>query len=357
MGAAAGLLEQGIARETEDPLPDLVALDLRRPAGDRHRPVPQDETTGDRPGAVEERRVATDQRGRDRRRLVPLLGEHQLRDVALRTGAAALHRADDRAHVEHLHGVVDGEVRAHAGSAPAEALGVGVEQLDQRGVGQRGSAAGAATDADALVAERGPGDGPPVVHRPDDVVVGDEDVVEEDLVELRTTCRHLQRPDLDARGVHVDDHRRDALVLGHVRVGADRRQPERGHVGPARPHLLPVDQPATVDAGALRGDPGRVGPGVGLAEQLAPDDLAGQRRPDPAGDLLGGPVLDHGEDHPARDAELRALDAGGGELLLDDELLDRLGVSTVGRRPVRHGVAAVDQRGRAWRRPRGLPTR
>ena len=41
----------------------------------------------------------------------------------------------------------------------------------------------------------------PAVDRPDHVGVGHEDVVEEDLVEVRVAGRHLQRPDRDAVGL------------------------------------------------------------------------------------------------------------------------------------------------------------
>ena len=70
--------------------------------------------------------------------------------------------------------------------------------------GMRHAAAATAADAHALVAERGAGHGPAAVDGADDVVVGHEHVVEEHLVELRVARRHLERPDLDALGVHVD---------------------------------------------------------------------------------------------------------------------------------------------------------
>ena len=54
-------------------------------------------------------------------------------------------------------------------------------------------------------------------------------------------------------------------------------------------------------------------------------------------------MLDQGEDHPAGDAVVRPLDTGGGELLLDQELLDGTGGAAPRLRPVRHDVSGPDQ--------------
>ena len=51
------------------------------------------------------------------------------------------------------------------------------------------------------------------------------DVGEEHLVEHRAAGDLLQRPDLDARLVHVDREVRDALVLGHVGIGPASSMP------------------------------------------------------------------------------------------------------------------------------------
>ena len=150
---------------------------------------------------------------------------------------------------------------------------------------------------------------------------------------------------LDALGVHVDDHHGDAVVLGHVGVGAHGGEAHAGDVGAGRPHLLAVDQPAAVDPGGLGLDARRVGAGVGLAEELAPDDVLGERGMHPAVDLVLGGVLDEREDDPARDPVGGTRDARLAELLLDHELLDRAGGSAVRLRPVRHHVAGLDEAG------------
>ena len=61
---------------------------------------------------------------------------------------------------------------------------------------------------------------------------------------------------------------------------------------------------------ALGADPRGVGARVGLAEQLAPHELALERRPDPPLDLVLGRVLDQREHDPTRDAVLGTLHAG-----------------------------------------------
>ena len=94
-------------------------------------------------------------------------------------------------------------------------------------------------------------------------------------------------------------------------------KPMPAHVGAAGPHLLAVDQPAAVDPGGLGLHAGGVGAGVGLGEELAPDDVLVERRAHPAGDLVLGGVLDEREDVPAGDAVGGPLDAGRRELLLD----------------------------------------
>jgi hypothetical protein len=50
-------------------------------------------------------------------------------------------------------------------------------------------------------------------------------------------------------------------------------------VGQRRPHLLAVDDPLVAVAHGAGGETGDVGAGAGLAEQLAPDVLAGEDAP------------------------------------------------------------------------------
>lgn len=84
-----------------------------------------------------------------------------------------------------------------------------------------------AADADPLVAQRCPRHRPPGVRRPDNVLIGDEDIVEEHLVEFRVAGDLPQRPHLDTGGQHVDDHRGDASVFGGIRIGTHGSQATR----------------------------------------------------------------------------------------------------------------------------------
>src|SRR4051795_10823750 len=82
----------------------------------------------------------------------------------------------------------------------------------------------------------------------------------------------------------------------------------------------------------------------GLAERQPPEGSWAKRgRAEPL-HLLRGRVLDDCEQVPAGDAVRRPLDAGGCELLLDDELLDGAGVAAPRRGPVRHHVTGLDHR-------------
>ena len=80
-------------------------------------------------------------------------------------------------------------------------------------------------DAGPLEVERGLGDHPPVALAADEIGVGDDGVVEEDLVEDVVAGHLPQRPDLDARLVQLEREPRDALVLRHVEVGAGEEHP------------------------------------------------------------------------------------------------------------------------------------
>ena len=132
----------------------------------------------------------------------------------------------------------------------------------------------------------------------------ERDVVEEDLVELGLAGDLAQAANGHALGVHRHDEHRQALVLGHVGVGAREQQAVGGELGVGGPHLLSGQPPAAVVLQARSGLHGReVRAGGGLGEQLAPDLVAVEHRPEVAQLLLVGAV---GDDRRARACRRRS---------------------------------------------------
>ena len=129
----------------------------------------------------------------------------------------------------------------------------------------------------------------PSPRLPDHRVVGHEDVVEEHLVEHGGAGELAQRSDVDALGVHVDNEVGDAGVLGGVRVRAGQADSVVGLHGQRRPDLLAVEDPPALDRLGPGAQRGQVGPGAGLAEELAPRHRPEQGRAHPALLLLRVP--------------------------------------------------------------------
>ena len=189
-----------------------------------------------------------------------------------------------------------------------------------------------------LEAEQRVGHRPAVVHPAQHVVLRAPGVGEEDLAEVALAGDVDDRADLDPGLVHRYQHERDALVLGHVGVGAAQGEDHVPVQAGAGPDLLAVDHPfVAVELGPAP-EVGQIGAGVRLGVALAPDVGAVED----AGDvvlllLLGAPVEDGVADH--RDAEpvvgAHGRHAPLGELLVEDRVLE-LGQpgSAVLRRPV-----------------------
>ena len=92
----------------------------------------------------------------------------------------------------------------------------------------------------------------------------------------------LDGPDLDSGLVHVDHEIGDALVLHRVPIGAGDKDRHVGMIGARVPHLLTVDDPAVAVSHGGGLQPGEVGAGARLAEELAPRVFTGERRPEHA---------------------------------------------------------------------------
>ena len=123
----------------------------------------------------------------------------------------------------------------------------------------------------AFVARRAHRRTPALVHRADDVVVGNEDVVQENLPETGVAAELGDRPHRHAVGLEVEHEvGQPAMALGG-RVGSEQPEcpvPERC---PAAPDLLPVEQPAAVGLGGGGPQGGQVAPGLRLGPGLRPD--------------------------------------------------------------------------------------
>ena len=171
-----------------------------------------------------------------------------------------------------------------------------------------------------LVHEGRVGRGPAVVEATDEGGVGHPGVGDEDLVEERVAGHLLERAHVDAVLEHVEGEVGDALVLGHVGVGAGQQHAEVGVLAPRGPHLLAVDDPlvAVPDGPGLQA--GQVRAGLRLAEELAPGLLAGDDVPHVEVDLLLGAVGGDG-----RGGQQQAQPGGGaqraelGDLLLHQD--------------------------------------
>ena len=79
-------------------------------------------------------------------------------------------------------------------------------------------------------------------------------------------------------------------MLRRRRIGAREQQAEVGVVRTGGPHLLTVDHELVTVGNRARAEVREVRAGVGLAEQLAPDLVRAQQRPEVARLLVGAPV-------------------------------------------------------------------
>ena len=127
-------------------------------------------------------------------------------------------------------------------------------------------------------------------------------------------------------------------------------------VGAAGPDLRAVDDVLVAVAHRSGRQAGQVGAGVGLGEQLAPDLLAAEDLGKVPLVLLGCSGEEDGRGGPpGADGIARAADAGPGEFVVDDQLVDRIGVDSPRLRPVRDDISGLDQLDRGGVRVFGDP--
>ena len=198
------------------------------------------------------------------------------------------------------------------GDGPGEAVGVVAESLP------------AEADGDPLEHERRQRGAPAVADSPDDGVAVERDIVEEDLVELGLSG-DLRAPNCDSGGIHRHDEHGQALVLGNVGICTREQQSVGGELRVRRPHLLAAETPAAVVGESRTGLHRReIGSGGGLGEELAPDLIAVEHRPEIARLLgIGAMGDDRRPEHADADRIEDAGHARAADLLAADHLLDR----------------------------------
>jgi len=97
---------------------------------------------------------------------------------------------------------------------------------------------------------------------------------EEDFVEFGAARHLLDRAHFDGGVLHVDPEHGEALVLRHIRIGADEQDAVVAEMGAGRPDLLAVDDPVVAILLGFRAQARDVGTAGGLGEELAPDLVA-----------------------------------------------------------------------------------
>jgi hypothetical protein len=195
----------------------------------------------------------------------------------------------------------------------------------------------------ALVSQRVHRDLPPIAALAEEVLLGHDDVVEEELAELRVAGDLGHGPQLDAGRAHVHDQHRDAAVRGHGLIRAGEHPAPPRELAPGHPCLLSTEDEVVVALDGARAQRREVGSGLRLGEPLAPDLLGREDRRHVTAPLL---VRAEAQQRWAEDVEPDDVDelggAGSGELLIDDDLLgDRPSPAPELERPRASDVAGL----------------
>lgn len=159
-----------------------------------------------------------------------------------------------------------------------DAIGVGGVAVDLPGLhqtfGGREEAGRTAQRHPALIARRAHRGAPAAVHGSDDVLVGDEHVVEEDLPETGVPAQLGDRPYGHPVGAEVEHQVGEPAVPLGGRVGAEQSKGAVAERGSRTPDLLAVEPPTAVGPGGGRPQRRQVAAGLGFRPRLGPDLLA-----------------------------------------------------------------------------------
>ena len=187
---------------------------------------------------------------------------------------------------------------------------VGGDALDDAGRAER----------DPLVVELVGDEVPALILAPDQRGGRHAHVLVERVVDV-VVAQQLHRHDADARGVHGDQEHRDALVLGHVRVGAGGEPDVVGVAGQAGEDLGAVDDVLVAVAHGPGGQRCKVGARIRLGVPDAEVDLPGQDLGEEELLLLLRAEVHDGRAHGV-DRQHRHGGAAAHRLVEEDELLN-----------------------------------
>ena len=207
----------------------------------------------------------------------------------------------------------------------------------------------------AFVGKRVERDLPALSALAQEVLAGHDDVLEEQLAELRVTGDLRHRSHLHARRLHIDDQEGDPPMPRLRWLGAREHAAPPRVLAPGGPRLLAADHELVARGHSARTQRPQVRSGIRLREALAPDLLRGEDRRDIACPL--GVVAERqqrGTDHVETDDVGELGRAGGRQFLVDDDLLHgraaadlRTAPAMPGRRNRPHGTGAATRAGSA----------
>jgi hypothetical protein len=198
--------------------------------------------------------------------------------------------------------------------------------------------------ASALIAEQELGVGPALVFLTDQVLDGDADVFQEDVVDLVRAVDGDDRADGHARRLHVDQQERDAGLRLRGWIGADQTKDPVGVLRQRCPGLVPIDNVVIAVTHRLGANGGKIGAGARLRIALAPPVLAGEdTRQESLLLRVVAEGVDDGADHGDAERQWRHR-ACARHLLLEDEATgDRPAGPAVVLRPERRDPALFVQ--------------
>src|ERR1700722_2946810 len=224
-------------RQPEHPLGDDVALDLVRAGVDR---AGEGELEALHPGAVDLGVRAEEAEGDLVHSHVHLRPEDL---VQARLGADRLSVGEPRRGLEGVEAVALGVDPRLGDLVAKDWVAFAFAEETHEALGGVKKATGASQRETALGARRRHRDLPSLVPPAEDVAIGDEDVVEEDLGEAGIAVESRDRADGDAGGAEGDEEVGEAAVTLALRIGPEEAEDPVAERAARAPGLLPREFP------------------------------------------------------------------------------------------------------------------